>query len=318
MSTSTGRILRMTRIVAALIVWGAATCMLVSYGMRFQTFAGWIARVQFMDAAMAFSISTVILWLLATLIFGRIYCSVACPLGVWQDMCARSMRMTRKARKKRRYHYSPELAKCRNISLAIVLLALVFGVSVVTHLIDPWSIYSRTCVYIVKPAWGWLVNLMSQTPVMIATASIAGIIVAGVSIVAISIVAAKNGRTYCNSICPVGTALGYVSRYSIFHIDINTDKCIQCRKCEHECKSSCIDLTSHVVDSSRCVDCFDCLPVCPNDAIHYTWIRHQLSIPMMQKIHPLAGSAQCMSGSNNAMSVKHINNPATEKDSEKS
>ena len=276
-------------------MWGAATCMLVSYGMTVPTFAAWIAHVQFLPAAMAFSLSTLVFWLIATLVFGRIYCSVACPLGVFQDICARMMRLTRKARRKRQYHYSPPLTKCRNIALFLVVVAILLGVSAVTVLTDPWSIYSRACVYMVKPAWGWIVNLVSQPPVKIAAASVLGIIVAAVSILIVGLLAARNGRTYCNSICPVGTTLGSVSRYSIFHIDINTDKCVQCRKCEHVCKASCIDLTAHVVDSSRCVDCFDCLPECPNDAIHYTWARHQLSIPMMQKVRPpLAEGTQCM------------------------
>lgn len=288
-------ILRIGRIVTGVAVWIAATCMLVSYGTAIPAFAGWIARVQFMPAAVAFSLSTIVLWLIATLVFGRIYCSVACPLGVFQDVCARMMRLSRKARGKRQYHYSPPLTRCRNISLTLIVISILLGVSAVTVLADPWSIYSRACAYMVKPVWGWMVNLMSEPPVRIAAASLLGFIVAGVTIIIVGVLAARNGRTFCNSICPVGTTLGYVSRYSIFHIDINTDKCIQCRKCEHVCKASCIDLTDHVVDSSRCVDCFDCLPVCPNDAIHYTWVRHQLSIPMMQRVSPsLAEGVQCM------------------------
>lgn len=293
--------MRIGRIVAGVAMWVAATCMLISYGMTIPSFAAWIARVQFLPAAVAFSISTIVLWLIATLVFGRIYCSVACPLGVFQDACARLPRLTRKARRKRQYHYSPPLTRCRNISLFMVVVSIFLGVSVVTVLTDPWSIYSRACSYILKPVWGWTVNLVSEPPVKIAAASLIGIIVAGISMMAIGLLAARNGRTFCNSICPVGTTLGYVSRYSIFHIDINTDKCIQCRKCEHVCKASCIDLTAHVVDSSRCVDCFDCLPVCPNDAIHYTWSRHQLSIPMMQKVRPpLVQGAQCMNDRRNS------------------
>lgn len=304
MAISRGRILRFGRIVAGATVWFAATCLLVSYGMTIPMLSAWIAHVQFLPAAMAFSLSTIVCWLIATLIFGRLYCSVACPLGVFQDICARIMRIGRKARRKRQYHYSAPLTKCRNISLFLVVVSILMGVSAVTVLTDPWSIYSRTCVYIVKPLWGMMVNIVSVPPVKIAAASVLGIIVAALTIIVIGLLAARNGRTYCNSICPVGTTLGYVSRYSIFHIDINTDKCIQCRKCEHVCKASCIDLTSHVVDSSRCVDCFDCLTECPNDAIHYTWTRHQLAIPMMQKVRPpLAEGTQCMQDRRNFLSI---------------
>lgn len=301
--------LRYARIVAGMAVWVIVSCSLVSYGMTFPSIAWRIERMQFMTAAMAFAIPTVVFWLVATLAFGRVYCSVACPLGVWQDIMARLPRLRRRDRRRRAYHYSPALTRCRNITLVIVVVALLFGVVKVSSLVNPWNIYTRTCVYLVKPVWGWMVNLVADPQVKIVMASVAGLVVALVSIVAISILASLNGRTYCNSICPVGTALGFVSKYSIFHIDIDTDKCIQCRKCEHVCKSSCIDLTSHVVDSSRCVACFDCLPVCPNDAIHYTWLRHQLAIPMMQKLRPpLAGGTQCMdnNGGNLVSSVKSL------------
>lgn len=291
MQSRTSDILRWGRIAVAIAMWAVVTYALVSYGMTVPSLARRIEGVQFLNAAMLFSLSTIIIWLIATLIFGRIYCSVACPLGVFQDICARLTRMGQRGRK-RQYHYRQPLNKCRNISLAVVLLAIFLGISAVTDLLNPWTIYARACDYLVKPLCAAVSNLVADPPVRIALASAAGMSVAGLSIIAVGVLAAWNGRIFCNTICPVGTTLGYVSRYSIFHIDINTDKCIQCRKCEHVCKSSCIDLTSHVVDSSRCVDCFDCLPVCPNDAIHYTWERHQLSIPMMMNITRLAPDAQ--------------------------
>ncbi len=284
-------ILRWGRIAVAVAMWAIVTYGLVSYGLTVPALAERIEEVQFFNAAMLFSLSTIIIWLIATLVFGRIYCSVACPLGVFQDICARLTRLGRRGRR-REYHYRPALSKCRNITLAIVLAAILLGVSAVTDLANPWTLYARACDYLFKPLWGTVLNLFADPAVKITVASVAGIIVAALSIIAVGVLAAWNGRIFCNTICPVGTTLGYVSRYSIFHIDINTDKCIQCRKCEHVCKSSCIDLTSHVVDSSRCVDCFDCLPVCPNDAIHYTWERHQLSIPMMMNITRLAPDAQ--------------------------
>ncbi len=309
MAVRKGHILRAARIVAAVAVWVTATYTLVSYAQTLPVLAGWIARIQFFHAAMAFSLSTIVVWLIATLVFGRVYCSAACPLGVFQDVVARLTRLGRYGRR-RQYHYSPPLNRWRNTSLCLIMVSILLGLSVVAVFADPWSVYSRACTFLVKPVWGLVLDAMSSQPVKIVTASVLGTIVAAVSIVAVGVLAARNGRTFCNSLCPVGTTLGYVSRYSIFHIDINTDKCIQCRRCEHVCKASCIDLTSHVVDSSRCVNCFDCLPVCPNDAIHYTWARHQLSIPMMQRIRPpMAQGAQCIQDCHDFMLAKPRKKP---------
>jgi ferredoxin len=46
-------------------------------------------------------------------------------------------------------------------------------------------------------------------------------------------------------------------------------------------------MNDHVVDGSRCVNCFNCINVCPDDAIRYTSRRKQLSIPMMQSLKDL-------------------------------
>ena len=129
MSDITGKILRVSRIVIGIAVWAVATWILVSYGMTFPVVARWIEKIQFLQAAMAFSISTVVVWLIATLVFGRIYCSVACPLGVFQDICARLPRLGRYP-SRRNYHYSPPLTRWRNISLACVVASIFLGITV--------------------------------------------------------------------------------------------------------------------------------------------------------------------------------------------
>lgn len=98
------------------------------------------------------------------------------------------------------------------------------------------------------------------------------------------------GRTLCNSLCPLGAALGSLNTLSLFQVDINTDVCTHCRRCEDVCKAFCIDSTAGTVDASRCVTCFDCLAVCPDDAIRYTTRRHRLSIPMLRSVKPVVSA----------------------------
>lgn len=294
MAKNSTHILRWSRIAVATVVTALLTAVIVSHAMTIPRLAGFLAKVQFLPAAMAFSVGTVVVTLIATLIYGRIYCSTICPLGAFQDIFARLPRMGKRHRRRPSsfYHYREPSQRLRNLFLTVTLLSILLGISVVVTFLDPYSIYSRGCVYILQPAWLWISNFFSSKPVQIAAASITGIATSVVTLGLIAFTASRSGRIFCNTICPVGTTLGYVSKYSVFHIDINTDKCIQCRDCEHVCKSQCIDLTSHVVDMSRCVVCFDCLTVCPNDAIHYTTNRHQLSIPMMMRTDSdsLAGS----------------------------
>ena len=56
----------------------------------------------------------------------------------------------------------------------------------------------------------------------------------------------------------------------MMRIQIDTSLCIGCRRCEAECKASCIDAKNHTVDMSRCVMCLDCIPTCHDNAITYS------------------------------------------------
>ena len=109
-------------------------------------------------------------------------------------------------------------------------------------------------------------------------AAAVGAVIAIEAIITLAIVvgvAARTGRLICNTVCPVGSALGLISRYSIMKMDINTDLCTGCLKCVETCKGSCIDPSSHTIDSSRCVMCLNCAAVCPNKAINGNLIMKQ-------------------------------------------
>ena len=74
---------------------------------------------------------------------------------------------------------------------------------------------------------------------------------------------------YCNTVCPVGTILGCLSRISLFRVRIDEEDCITCRICEKQCRAECIDIENMTIDHSRCVLCFDCVSVCPESAMSY-------------------------------------------------
>ena len=69
---------------------------------------------------------------------------------------------------------------------------------------------------------------------------------------------------------PVGTLLGFLSRFSLFKVRIDTEKCNHCGLCATKCKASCINSPEQTIDYSRCVDCFDCLGECRQNALSYT------------------------------------------------
>lgn len=266
-----GKTARLMRRIAAMVCLVALTFFLVSAGGSAALYFRWIDRLQIMPLALASTFMTLLFWLVFTLLFGRIYCSVICPMGTLMDIFARLPRLGKRRLIERPYHYCAANNNLRYSWLILIIITMALGSTVVVTLVDPFSAYST----IIRNA----IALFTDSKIIVGTFS--GIAVAGATLAVVAAVAALSGRKICNSYCPVGTALSLPARYSLYGIDINTDVCIGCNRCVDVCKAHCIDPSSHTVDTSRCVVCFNCLDSCRTGAISYTGRRHRLSTPLM-------------------------------------
>ena len=99
--------------------------------------------------------------------------------------------------------------------------------------------------------------------------SLPSLIISAVMLIVLGVLAWRNGRTYCNTFCPVGTILSFLSRFSLLKIRFDAEKCKSCSLCSKNCKSACIDYKTHTVDASRCIVCGDCINACKHDALSY-------------------------------------------------
>ena len=246
--------LRKIRITLASIVFILCAALFLDGSGTVSSWFGWLAKLQFLPALLALNLAVVIVLIVLTLIFGRAYCSVICPLGIMQDGISHisSMRKGKKAR----FRWSAEVKWLRYSILALFIIALVAGLTSVSALLAPYSAFGRIATSLVRPA--------------LPTA-----IIAGVTLLVVGVLAWIGGRTYCNTVCPVGTVLSFFSRFSLLRPVIDADKCRNCRACEHKCKASCINIDNHEIDYSRCVDCFNCLDSCRFGALKYrmAWNR---------------------------------------------
>ena len=246
--------LRKIRITLAAIVFILCAALFLDGSGTVSSWFGWLAKLQFLPALLALNLAVVIVLIVLTLIFGRAYCSVICPLGIMQDGISHisSMRKGKKAR----FRWSPEVKWLRYSVLVLFIIALVAGLTSVSALLAPYSAFGRIATSLVRPA--------------LPTA-----IIAGVTLLVVGVLAWIGGRTYCNTLCPVGTVLSFFSRFSLLRPVIDADKCRDCHACEHKCKASCINIDNHKIDYSRCVDCFNCLDSCKFGALKYrtAWNR---------------------------------------------
>lgn len=246
--------LKKLRIFFAALFFVGITLLFLNFADVLQPYFGWMAKLQFLPAVLAFNLVVVIALVLLTLLFGRIYCSVICPMGVFQDVV--SWVSSKRKGKSMRFSFSPEKKWLRYAVWVLFVIALIFGVHAFVVILAPYSAYGRMVQNLFAPSHLWGKDLVS-------------LIVAIVTFVVIAVLAWIGGRTWCNTVCPVGTTLGFLSRFSVLRPVINVEKCKNCKACEKKCKSSCIDIANHKIDYSRCVDCFNCIDSCKFGALEY-------------------------------------------------
>ena len=233
----------------------------------------WLCRWQIIPAALTGTLAWIILWLVVTAVGGRIYCSSVCPMGTLFDVFGRA------GHRRRGYFYSRPHTTIRRIITLITLGLFLVGFPFLIKALDPSEAYNRIAISWVSPIIRDVTFSAGSALIALATVAIS------------AAVAMRRGRLLCNTICPVGTVLAEISRFSVYHIDINTDKCTGCGLCTARCKAECIDPSAHTVDAARCVVCFNCTAACPTSAITYRRGRHRLAMPMME-LHTPASSGQ--------------------------
>lgn len=277
-ANSQGKALQLGRRVTAIVALTVMTLFFVMLGTSAALKLKWITGVQLVPVILSVSGSLILLWLLITILFGRVYCSMVCPTGIVQDLSARVPRRSRKLKFRRSYKFHAAHNKFRYIWLGLIILSSLAGMSMMLALFDPYATYGRFMTYLLRPL---IATAQGGT---IVAGTVTGIIIAAVTLTAVIAVSMKRGRLICNTVCPVGSLLSLVSRHSVFGMDINTDACVNCGLCERVCKAECINYKAHTVDMSRCVVCFDCTTVCDSGAITYTKRKHRLAIPMLMKV----------------------------------
>lgn len=272
------KFLKTSRVVISLAVLITVTLSFLYVTKSMVTTFSPILKYQFAPALLSFvsgSILALIILLVMTLLFGRIYCSTLCPVGTFQDIVTLISKLF-KDKKKRKFKQSKPFNKLRFSILFIAGLPFIFGITYPVLLLDPYSNYGRVVTQIFKSAETFLNNGLSNIfPDMISNKSYSGfalstLIIAIIFLSAITILSATRGRLYCNTICPVGSMLGLISKFSFFKPEINKSLCVNCGECVRACKSECINLKAKSIDETRCVTCFNCMTVCDYGALKYS------------------------------------------------
>jgi len=266
--------LRKIRIALAIAMITLVTLLFLGVSWRLNLWINWVAKIQLLPAVLAMNFIVIGLLVAVTLIFGRIYCSIVCPLGVMQDFFS----WIGGKIWKNRFHRTKERKWVRYSLLGVFVLCLIIGFAPVTTLLAPYSAYGRIINSLFRPLYDMLINTLAGmetdtyyfSEVEIWMRSVTTFVVAIITLIILALIALRHGRAYCNTVCPVGTALSFLARFSLLKVRLDKSKCKECGLCEKNCKASAIDFRTGDVDYSRCVVCGDCLAKCKFDALHFS------------------------------------------------
>lgn len=273
--------LKKLRITLAVIFSLLITLLFLDFTGALHAWFGWMAKLQFLPALLASNVIVVAAIVVTTLIFGRVYCSIICPLGVYQDGTSWIGEKIRK----NHFRYRKN-RKWLRYSIAIVFAVLLFlGLNWIAILIAPYSIYGRIASNIFAPVYQSINNLFAYFAerwgsyafyhVDVYIKSLPIFIISLAYFIGITLSGMFFGRGYCNNICPVGTVLGIFSKYSLLKPHIDAEKCKSCGLCEKNCRCSAIDSKSKTIDYSKCVTCFNCIGKCNRGAISYRLVKSE-------------------------------------------
>ncbi len=226
---------------------------------------------------------TVILW-------GRVYCSSVCPIGTLQDLVSR---FRRKVKGRKKYTYRKGNNWLRYPVLVLTLFSFLSGYILLVNLLDPYSNFGRILTDIFNPLITGVNNVIVFTlerlniywlyPIEIKNFPDLLVMFPLIFLAVILYLSYTRGRLYCNTICPVGTLLGLVSKLSVYKLKIDKLSCESCGACKLVCKSECIDDENKVIEFDRCVECYNCLDVCPSVSISYQNIFGR-ELPLTQEV----------------------------------
>ncbi|HSV98464.1 MAG TPA: 4Fe-4S dicluster domain-containing protein [Spirochaetota bacterium] len=221
-----------------------------------------------------------------SLAFGRFFCSTVCPLGATIDASDKIIARRKGALK-------PEIARAgRGIKYIVLVVSLILALAGVqaAGIIDPLSLSLRvysTVVYpffdhlaklafdgllpipglgaAVGPLYGFLTDtVLDFNPIVFHNAGAVMLL-----LILILLLSLWARRFWCRYLCPLGALLALAGGFGMLRRTVDALKCVNCLRCERDCRMGAIHDRGLATIHGECVQCFECLKSCEHDAISF-------------------------------------------------
>ncbi|MHA1325372.1 MAG: 4Fe-4S binding protein [Candidatus Helarchaeota archaeon] len=200
-----------------------------------------------------------IVFIISTLLFGRIFCSYVCPLGAAQELVSKISFKSKIEKRKYLINIPRKWSNYIRLGffIAMIILAFIWGMALF-ELINPFSAFTV------------FNNLFNITIIIIPLIIFFIILISSLFIY----------RPWCRLICPFGAISWMTSRFSMFKFRRN-DNCINCKACEKICPTN---EAFSISNKSECYECNRCVEICPTDAIKF--VKKQRKDCPVEEVNP--------------------------------
>ena len=246
--------------------------------------------VAFATALATHTIYKGLLWslllLIPTVLLGRIFCNWICPYGILHHFIGWLFGKGRAEEKARiDANRFKSIYQVKYIILAGMIVAAIFG-SLQIGLLDPICLFHRSMSTAILPA----INLVHPATFYVRQYFHVGAWVIGFMLFLLVGMNVVIPRFFCRVLCPLGAFLGTLSTLSLWRINRNPAKCVDCDLCLKNCEGASDPHTQ--LRKSECFVCFNCIEDCPEGAITFDFVpplANEMTAPPVSARRALLG-----------------------------
>lgn len=194
------------------------------------------------------------IFLVVTLLFGRVFCSYFCPLGAIQEWLRA---LGRKMGIKKDVELPEKIDRVLRYSKYVILAAIVY-----------FSYVAGDLVFRAYDPFNALMHLGEEFDEK----------VVGYSILTVLLIASVFSKNWwCRYFCPLGATLAIIKKISPFKISRNADSCVSCGTCSRVCPANLPVEKEKETKSADCISCLDCVRDCPESSLKAMVFNREIS-----------------------------------------
>ena len=282
-------------------------------------FFEWDPLVALSNALAGHALYRGLLWslliLVPTILLGRFFCGWICPMGTLQHWIGSMPSESKRGKQRIESNRYKRWQTTKYVVLLAGLVAACFG-SMAVGWLDPFSLLVRSVGLSLLPAFNFAARAvftpMEQshvTAIKVAGHALhSGLqatildfrqahfgqgLVLGLLFLIILAASLRVTRLWCRLLCPLGALLGAVSRFSIFGLHKDAEKCNKCNRCLLHCQGGDDPIGGARWHKSECLMCMNCVPACPEHALSFRFFRkeNEVASPDLSRRKTLTGLA---------------------------